>query len=124
MKVSIENLEKSGYRKYIDSMKSAQGQELLSNHPYKGSWQKRIADDKGIKYFINIDLYDFGDSDFKNRIPVAPKNFSAHSQFEIEEEDFHVNFELLDIKDKTIEFVENLFEKQWKAHNSIYSEKF
>lgn len=55
---------------------------------------KKILEEKGIKYFITLDLYDFKDSDLKDRVPAN----SAHTQFNILE-DTNINFEVLQSKD-------------------------
>lgn len=116
-------LEENGYYFYEDSMKRKQG-ESLSSSPYKGSWQKKIKDDKGVKYSINIDLYDFKDSDFRDRVPANSKpSYSAHTQLSILE-DTNVNFEVLSVTNFTIEELESLFEKQWKFNEAKYYEEY
>jgi len=116
-------LEENGYRFYEDSMKRNQG-ESLSSSPYKGSWQKKIKDNKGIKYFISIDLYDFKDSDLRDRVPENTNpNYSAHTQLSIMD-DTNVNFEVLSVTNFTIEELESLFERQWKLNEANYYEEY
>ena len=55
--VNIDFLEQAlerGYRPYVDSMKCS---DRVPSY-YLGSVQKRITDDHGTRYFININMYD------------------------------------------------------------------
>jgi hypothetical protein len=44
----------AGYKPYHDFIKGRPEDRF-----YKGSWQRRIIDDRGTRYFINVNLYEF-----------------------------------------------------------------
>ena len=124
--LSIETLEKNEYRKFIDQFKicketSSSTKELSPDDPYKGTWQKCFRDELGKKYFINVEVWDFQNSVFNNRIQAKEISFSANSQMETYSKQTF-NCQLLSIK--TLEDLENFFETQWTSNVCKYYELF
>lgn len=118
--ISVEVLEKAGYTRFSDQFKRS---ENLSNDPYKGTWQKCIRDDKGKKYFINIEKWDFADSSLKDRFNgYKLPSYSAHAQFDGPDGTFNV--QLLSAEGRTLQAIENWFEKQWKMNECDHYEKY
>lgn len=119
--ITLMELEKNGYRKFMDSMKS---QKDLSpeEDAYKGTWQKCIRTSLGKKYFVNIDHWDFFNSRWKNKNIDRAPSFSAHAQ--LESKDGVFNVELIKCEHKTVESVESWFEKQWQGNGCKYYEKY
>lgn len=110
--LSIEIMEKEGFRKFIDQFKVSKELGSTSLHldlsdPYKGTWQKCYSNDLGKKYFINIEVWDFSNSPFNKKAPIS---FTAWCQFETHEGQ-SFNCQLLSAK--TVEDTESFFENQW-----------
>ncbi|MBO9428840.1 hypothetical protein [Sulfitobacter sp. R18_1] len=85
--------EERGYRPYIDSLKAQKNQRTPGF--YQGSIQKRVADDDGTRYFLNIDMFDMGAVSIR-----ASNHWSARAwvQFHVESEhgkvaDVEISFE-------------------------------
>lgn len=100
-------LENSGYKRYED----------IWRHAYC-LYQKRISDEKGIKYFINYYLY----RDEKENI-----TFEVDLQFELD--DCVINMDLFNFKYKeltnfTVEAIEAKIEGIWKKLNAKYYEAY
>lgn len=108
--LTIEQLEKAGYKRYSDNTKRTQN---CVNDPYKGTWQKRFDDERGKKYFINIAMWNFWDSDFKNSyMGDNGPDFQAYTQFN-GDNDFTFNVELLHNAGRDLKAIEMWFEKMW-----------
>ena len=100
-------LENSGYKRYED----------IWRHAYC-LYQKRISDEKGIKYFINYYLY----RDEKQNI-----TFEVDLQFEFD--DCVMNIDLFDFKYKklinfTVEAIEVKVEDIWRKLGAKYYEEY
>ena len=116
--LTVQLLEKAGYKYFRDSTKPS---PLCFNDPYKGTWQKRFDDEKGKKYFINIEMWHFADSDFADRYKGVAPSFTSNTQFRSEEQTF--NIELFHEESRTLEQIEAWFENVWKTvANSAYYE--
>ena len=61
MKVK-EQLLAEGFQRYKDST-------VRDKQCYEESYQLQLLDDKGVKYFINIDLYDYKKADWHHNLP-------------------------------------------------------
>jgi len=57
-----EQLLSEGFQRYKDST-------VRDKQCYEESYQLRMLDDKGVKYFINIDLYDYRKADWHHNLP-------------------------------------------------------
>ena len=120
--ITVETLISNGYKKYVDSFKLDGDSSALS--PYKGSYQKIVYGEKGKKYFINFDVYDFKNSRFSRTDMNFEIKISAHAQFESKDVGT-INFELLDCNQKSLVQVEQWFEKMWMTSNcKHYSEDY
>jgi hypothetical protein len=72
---------------------------------------KCYEDDKGKKYFINIDHY--------NAIKNIPEGFSAHSQFNLsDQETFNIDYFINE--DTTLETIEQFYETLWQRMHCLY----
>ena len=121
-KINIIELEKNGYRKFNDQFKRSKDLSE-SQDPYKGTWQKCIRDEKGKKYFINIQMWDFANSWVSDRNLAREASYQADVQFTLQDET-NFNLELLSIQNKTLIEVEQWFEKAWRIHECEYYEKY
>lgn len=119
--ITEKQLKELGYNKFMDQFKSHKD---LSNDPYKGTYQKSVRDEKGIKYFVNIEVWDFANSslatssNFKNK----PVSFQAHSQVE-DKTSMTINLEIM-VGEKSVKEVEDWFEKAWTILDCKYYEKY
>ena len=57
-----EQLLAEGFQRYKDST-------VTDKQCYDESYQLQMLDDKGVKYFINIDLYDYRKADWHHNLP-------------------------------------------------------
>lgn len=57
-----DQLLAEGFQRYKDST-------VRDKQCYEESYQLKVVDDKGIKYFINIDLYDNRKADWCHKLP-------------------------------------------------------
>ena len=118
--INVQTLESNGYTKFIDNHKL--GSSTIENSPYKGSWQKCIRDDYGKKYFIQVEMWDFKNSEFSDRIQSNPEpSFPSWVQFELPEEQ-NVKIELFHKENQSLEELEAWFEKQWEVNDAEYYE--
>ena len=109
MKLTFEAPEEAGYKKY-----PANG--------YKNAdslFQKRIDDEIGKKYFIDILCYDFR----KFAHPNTDFSFEPHVQFREGSGDA-VDVVLLLNEEKSLEEVEEFFDKMWKTLDKPYNERW
>jgi hypothetical protein len=116
--MNISTLEAQGYHRFEDQFKK---DARVQKDPYKGTWQKCFRDHLGKKYFINIEMWDFQDSDFAYKNLAKEPSYQAHAQFESKDGTFNV--ELLSVQNKTLKEVEAWFEKQWSQNECFYYEK-
>lgn len=112
--ITINELEKNGYRKFIDSFKEKYNYD--GHSPYKGTWQKAISDDKGKKYFINIEYWHT-----INLLKEVKNSFLSYSHMEDNNEK-SFNTELM--TNKSLKEIEVFFENQWKNNNCKYYELY
>lgn len=116
--ITVEKLESNGYRKFVDTSKLS---GTIEQDPYKVTWQKCVRDDKGKKYFINIELWDFKNSQYADRVNIEDKSFPSWSQMEFQnEQNFRVS--LFYNKEQSLDDVEAWYEKQWKINEAAYYE--
>jgi len=114
-----DDFEAAGYRPYSDSMKGRGEENILpSERMYQGSMQKRVVDEFGTRYFVNVDFYDF------SRVrpaSQASRSLSAHVQFSILNEMRRVvNVEGVDGSPAEIEeFFANLWSQMQWGHYEI-----
>lgn len=103
-----DDLIAAGYRRFTDELRSS-----ATSSGYLGTYQKLISDEKGRKYFINVDH--FQRSTPHRIIDVM----EPHCQFR--RGDTHVNVQML-LADETIRDVEDFFEHMWRAMRFDYYE--
>ena len=78
-----DDFEAAGYRPYRDSLKGqGEAHVPLDQRMYQGSMQKRVQDEKGTRYFVNVDFYDFSRVTYP---PSMPRSLSAHVQFSVQD---------------------------------------
>jgi hypothetical protein len=112
MIISQENLEKAGYKRYLNTINKQQ-------HNYLESYEKRFDAERGKKYFIHIDCWDM-----QEFIPSRKGlDFSPKAQF-ITDKDETFNVEYFAREDTTIEKMEAFFEKIWNSMNCQYYEEW
>ena len=78
MKITEEILIENGYTRYIDGMKKDES----SNSPYKFSYQKLLKRELDTEVFINLDYWDFKNSDLGNQCPNLNPEWGVHTQLE------------------------------------------
>jgi hypothetical protein len=108
--LSILAMAENGYKKY--------------NSNRSGSfalYQKRIEDDYGIKYYINIDV-----SDFPATTHIAAHHgYVPHVQFTSADlPEVTYNVEMIPNQDTTFDDVEAFFERMWCDMCTKYYEEF
>lgn len=118
--ISQYELKQSGYHLFVDNSKR-KNEFTPEEDAYKGTWQKCIRDNKGQKFFVNIDHWDFANSRFAYKNKNDGPTFEAHSQLRSTEGTFNVT--LLSCQHKTISEVEWWIEKQWIGNGCEYYEK-
>lgn len=101
-----QQLIAKGFGRYYDNMKRRE--------TYYCSYQLKVCDEKGKKYFVDVSLYDYNKSEFKSHLP---KNMLEDYQMEFtaqlttkQGETFNVDYLEKDV-DKALEFYENMFQK-------------
>lgn len=100
-------LENGGYKRYDDVFRSAYC-----------LYQKRIEDEKGIKYFINYYLY----RDEKQKI-----TFEVDLQFELDDCVMNItlfNFKIEELIYPVVEAIESKVEDIWKKLSAKYYEEY
>ena len=116
-----KQLEKAGYKWFEDRWKSS----------LRGI-QRRITDDKGIKYFITGYHYNFSKSFPESKLDVRD-SYTFHGQFTFKKDgkEFTVNVEFWsDFVDNpwrnvaTLQDVEDFFEKMWNDMGAEYYEEY
>ena len=120
--ITTEELESHEYRKFMDQFKEREGVSA-DNNAYKGTWQKRFTDKNGVMYFINLEKWDFLNSQFASLVKQQEVTFSGYAQFTLPSgHDFRV--ELLSAQDKSLMEIEAFFAKQWRINECLHYEKF
>lgn len=109
MVINQENLIKSGYSQFESCLNK-------DNEMYLKSYQKKIVDEKGIKYFITIDFYDL--STVNKTLGIQ---FQTHVQFNSKS---GFTFDVSGLNDKkiTIAELEAFYEKVWSNMDCEYYE--
>lgn len=109
MKLKFESLEEAGYKRYpVNGYKNADS-----------LFQKRIDDEIGKKYFIDILCYDF------RKFAQANTDFSFEPQVQFREGcGDAVDVALLSNEEKSLEEVEEFFDKIWNTLNKPYNERW
>ncbi len=103
-----DDFKAAGYRPYRDSFKdNDEAYKPLTRRMYQGSQQKRITDERGTRYFISVDLYDFTVAQQK-----AGRSASAHVQFSTANEMAAV-CDVSRSVEGSIEEVERFFADMW-----------
>ena len=79
---------------------------------YEESYQLKVVDDKGIKYFINIDLYDYNQADWQHNLPshlLDDLQGAYEVQFHLEDGNvFNVELTQDDVE-KAVAFFDKMF---------------
>ena len=108
--VSVEQFLQSGYKKFSNT---------LNNGDY--GLQRKVVDDKGIRYFITVTVYEYEKYRFK--IPdIKPFGFQPEVQFSETETSpcfdviYHVN------EDTTVKDIEQFFDRIWLSVGQPYDE--
>ena len=100
--MKVTNLAEKGYRKYAIN-------SLNSHAEASGFWQKKLRDNDGIQFFINMYMYNF------NEIV-----WTANVQFIKDAETWDIDFQVP--KDYTIEDVESKLFEMWLNNSFDYYE--
>ena len=77
------DFEAAGYKPFRDHLKDTERHRPEAERFYQGSMQKRVRDERGTRYFVNVDFWDmagFPGSGVRNR------SHSAHVQFSVRDE--------------------------------------
>lgn len=100
-----EQLLSEGFNCYKDPI-------VTDKQCYEESYQLKIEDGKGIKLFINIDLYDYNKADWQHKLPSALLDDLQgvyEVQFHLEDGGvFNVDY-VADTPKKAIEFFNKMF---------------
>ena len=105
--MGIKELIKNDYKEFKDHFYGA-----------SRSFQRKVCDNKGIKYFINIYEWDF--SEFKN---IAFQNKKYETKMQLISDGACFDICILHTKTDTLEEIEELCEKFWTNMNCQYYEK-
>ena len=122
MKLTTAELEAQGYRKFMDNFKLDKDMPPEES-PYKGTWQKRIVDKKGILFFIQVEMWDFANSRYADRNIGREPSFTAYAQLNLPADDT-MNVDLLSVQNKPVMEIEAFFAKQWRINECEYYEEF
>ena len=106
--LSKANLEAAGFKPFMDSLK-----KMSMGKWYDSSWQKRVDDDTGIKYFVNVTVSSmplkFDDSNEEISFSHSPDvQFTTAGR-----EAITFNVEMLPKHNLTISEMEEFFENMW-----------
>lgn len=113
--MTLIELENAGFLKYQDQFKVKP--ELGKQSPYKGTYQKKNVDDKGILFFLNVEIWDW--TGFKSIINYKEQTMMAHVQLELPN-GLNMNVELLDAHKVSLLEVESFFSRQWRTNECVY----
>ena len=90
---------------------------------YEESYQLQVLDDKGVKYFINIDLYDYRKADWHHNLPSPIlEDLQGTYQVQFNTREGHV-FNV-DFTANTTEHVVAFFDKMFYAMDCSYYQDF
>ena len=114
--LSEKALVEAGYRKYIQDPK------VIRNADY--ILQKRFWDEKGVRYFVTVFVYDWQSRKIAEPGLLFPDfGFSPTVQFGEEGVAPTVDVSLHDSPDITVDSVEAYFEKMWSFLGEPYYER-
>ena len=85
-----------------------------------GTYQKKITDENGIKYFITIEHWDFRKLGISNN---TKESFETHLNTDIENDNY-MSVILHSREDQTIEFIEQWCESTWTKLHGEYYDKY
>lgn len=108
MLINQENLIKAGYKQF--------NSYLNQSRTYLASYQKKVRDENGIKYYITIAFYDLRELD-----KTAGIQFQAEAQFCLKD-GFTFEVSGFDNKEITIEELESFYGKIWDGMDCEYQE--
>lgn len=111
--ITEEVLLRNGYKKFDNDWR-----KRLNPDTYIYSYQKRLDNETGKKYFITLNLDDY----FKIALHYD-KAWSVSVQFYLSEEETF-NVEYFVYNHTTIQMVEDFYEKMWNAMGCGYYEKW
>jgi len=100
--VNVENLQAHGYKPYSQGNLK---QKFADS--YIGSFQKRIDDQEGKKYFINVNQFTFD-------LPIMNKETYDFSCQFTNRDGKHVNVSLHWEPTMTISYIESFYEEMWQ----------
>lgn len=114
--ITIETLLTHGFSRFVDSLKKEK-----QGTGYVESYQLKVQDEKGAKYFINVDVWDH-----RKILPhVKELGFEAHTQFNgLSDEKNAFNVQLFIEPSTTIEYLLNFFETIFQQMNCDYYEAY
>lgn len=119
--MTLDQLQAEGYIKFVDDFKYKPEHGDLN--AYKGTWQKRIVDEQGILFHVQVEYWDFANSVVKDRYKGKSPSMLGYAHFNLPNGDtFKV--EHFDVTDKSLMEVEAFFSKQWRINECSYYEKF
>lgn len=110
-----QQLIRHGFKKFTNQLEK-------SSVGYIYSYQLRVDDDKGKKYFIDVDLYDYNLTPF---VKTVPKSFledlrpQFYAQFNSKGETFNVEW-----LEKDVEGAIAFFERLWQSMRCDYYENW
>lgn len=107
-------------QKFIDAGYKRWNQSLFNNADYL--LQKKVTDDEGIKYFINIYVYSWIDKEYY-REGFPSVSFQPEVQLDSSKYDT-MNVTLLVDEATDVEEIENTFENLWESVGKPYYEKY
>ena len=111
-----DQLLAEGFQRYKDST-------VRDKQCYEESYQLRMLDDKGVKYFINIDLYDFSKADWHHNLPshlLDDLQGVYEVQFHLEGGNtFDVSYPVESVKEPIA-----FFDKMFYSMDCVYYEEF
>ncbi|SFF17091.1 hypothetical protein [Methylobacterium sp. yr596] len=112
-----DDFKAAGYRPYHDNFKEGDERyKPADQRMYQGSQQKRVTDERGTRYFINVDLYDFTVAQLQ-----AGRSAGAHVQFSTVDEMGAV-CDVSRSVEGSIEEVEHFFADLWSRMGWGYYE--
>jgi hypothetical protein len=109
--ITIQDLVKSGYQKFDDSLKKE------SKPYYRGTYQLCVRDEIGKKYFINIEHWNFPSAG------IDQDSFHAHCQFNSHSTNSPTFDASLFVSNLEIKQVEAWYENLWLKLEVEYYEK-
>lgn len=100
-----DDIFKAGYRQYASYESGS-----------SATFQKKVVDTNGVKYFININEYDF--SEFSNYPKsLNPLQYSMEARLYKDNTDFDI---VVHVREETLEQAEQLIEKAWTSLGCLH----